>query len=271
MGQFLTSTPPMIAMPVITSRFCAPATCRVLSTKPPRTGRPRLTTSQSSGTLISTPPQNDEDVEDGLVPRHRRPAEVDLAPAHEGERLASLEVAADAPLRAPEDGDDVRSGRAVRRRHGRPGRERLPGDARSHEEEHDRGHPREGEQAEVQGEKGRSQHDQQEGPGALARVSEQLRDPDRDQGERPPPEDLAGVGEAEAVEGEEEARQHDGEADHEAGGDPEVRGRLLGVHRGVHRLPPLITYGQRGVSGSRESAKPRPPPADAGPFRPRMP
>jgi hypothetical protein len=259
----------MIAMPVTTRRFPAAAGCRVLSTKPARRARPRLTTSQSSGTLISAP--QDKDVEDRLVLQHRDPPEVDLAAAHEGERLASLEVAAHSPLRAPEDGDHVHGGTAVSPGHRRPGGERLPGDARADEEEHDRRDPREGEQAEVQGEKRRSQHDQQERPGALARVSEQLRDSDRDQGERPPPEDLAGVGEAEAVEGEEKARQHDGEADHEAGGDPEVRGRLLGVHRGVHRLPPLITYGQRGVSGSGESAKPRPPPADAGSFGPRMP
>ena len=62
----------------------------------------------------------------------------------------------------------------------------------------------------------------------------------------------------EAVEGQDEARQHDGEPDHDAWRDPQVRGRLSGLNAGSIVCLRSITYGRTGPSGSRESANPGP-------------
>ena len=58
--EFFTTTPPMMTMPLITSRFSTGGGgcgVRVLSSTPPIRGTTRITTVQSSGTLMSIPPQ----------------------------------------------------------------------------------------------------------------------------------------------------------------------------------------------------------------------
>ena len=54
--QFFTTTPPITTKPLMTSRLSVACGTRVLSSTPPISGVTRVTTVQSSGTLISMPP-----------------------------------------------------------------------------------------------------------------------------------------------------------------------------------------------------------------------